>query len=259
VQSDERDGTNNTDPALTSWATTGARNGDLTGTRIRVVEGCGKINVFSGARSIHVTKGNCGGGINGRDHLYTQVLPIVALGKEYILMPFSGQTGGYAYKIVAAYDSTKVYINGNGLTETILKKGQWIYRNVTTATATTIRTDKPAYAVQYMKNGVCSGLGGNNGDPAILISPDVNQRLLRTIVGTATTSNMNQHWVNVMVDQTAKSIVRLNGNLVPSSSFTDVTAPWNNKKYSYAMIKVNNPSSNSIECDSGLIVVGCCF
>ncbi len=255
VQSDERDGTNNTDPALTSWATTGAKNGDLTGTRIRVIDGCGKINVFSGARSIHVTKGNCGGGVNGRDHLYTQVLPTVALGKEYILMPFSGQTGGYAYKIVAAYDSTKVYINGNTLTETILKKGQWIYRNVTSATATFIRTDKPAYAVQYMKNGVCSGLGGNNGDPAILISPDVNQRLLKTIVGTATTSNMNQHWVNVMVDQTAKGVVRLNGNLVPTSSFTDVTAPWNSKKYSYAMIKVNNPSSNSIECDSGLIVV----
>jgi len=254
VQSDVRDGTNNTDPALQSWAATGAKNGDLTGTRIRVVEGCGKINVFSGARSIHVTKGNCGGGINGRDHLYTQVLPIAALGKEYILMPFSGQTSGYAYKVVAAYDSTKVYINGTTVTELIVKKGQWIYRNVTSATATTIRTDKPAYAVQYMKNGVCSGLTGSNGDPAILISPDVNQRLLKTIVGTATTSNMNQHWVNVMVVQSAKGIVRLNGNLVSSASFTDVTAPWNSKKYSYAMIKVNNPSSNVLECDSGLIV-----
>ena len=255
VQSDERDGTNNTDPATQSWGTTGARIGDLTGTRIRVIDGCGKINVFSGNRSIHVTKGNCGGGTNGRDHLYTQVLPTVALGKEYILMPFSNQTGGYALKVVAAYDSTKVYINGNTLSETILKKGQWIYRNIASNVATTIRTDKPAYVAQYMKNGACSGLGGNDGDPAVLISPDVNQRLLKTIVGTATTSNMNQHWVNVMVDQSAKGIVRLNSNLVPTASFTDVTAPWSGKKYSYAMIKVNNPSSNLVECDSGLIVV----
>ncbi|MFM2425463.1 MAG: hypothetical protein RL747_1007, partial [Bacteroidota bacterium] len=124
VQSKTTDGTNNTDPAATSWATTGAKKGDLTGTRIRVVEGCGKVNVFAGARSIHVTKGNCGAGINGRDHLYTQVLPTAALGKDYVLMPFSGQTGGYAYKVVAAKDTTKVYVNGT-LVNTILKAGQW--------------------------------------------------------------------------------------------------------------------------------------
>lgn len=51
VQSVTKDGTNNTDPAATSWSTTGALKGDLTGTRVRVVEGCGKVNVFSGARS----------------------------------------------------------------------------------------------------------------------------------------------------------------------------------------------------------------
>lgn len=46
VQSVTKDGTNNTDPAATSWSTTGALKGDLTGTRVRVVEGCGKVNVF---------------------------------------------------------------------------------------------------------------------------------------------------------------------------------------------------------------------
>ena len=154
VQSKNTDGTNNTDPAATSWSTTGAIKGDLTGTRVRVVEGCGKINVFSGARSSHVTKGNCGSGINGRDHLYTQVLPTLALGKDYVLMPFSGQTRGYAYKVMAASDTTKVYVNGT-LDNTILKKGQWIYKHVTSATAVSVSTDKPAYVIQYMKNGVC--------------------------------------------------------------------------------------------------------
>jgi len=37
VQSKTSDGTNNTDPAASSWATTGAKAGDLTGTRIRVI------------------------------------------------------------------------------------------------------------------------------------------------------------------------------------------------------------------------------
>jgi len=252
VQSKTSDGTNNTDPAATSWGTTGAKAGDLTGTRIRVINGCGKINVFSGNRSSHVTKGNCGAGLNGRDHLYTQVLPTVALGKDYVLMPFSGQTGGYAYKVIAAQDNTKVYKNGT-LVTTIATKGQWIYDHITTATPVCINTDKPAYVAQFMKNGVCSGLTGSNGDPAVFISPDVNQRLIKTTVGTATTSNMNKHWVNILIDQTAKNAVFLNGTKVSAASFTNITTC--NNKYAFAQIAVANPSSNVLQCDSGMIVV----
>ncbi len=149
VQSDPSDGTTNTDPAVTSWSTNGAKKGDLSGTRIRVIDGCGKINVFSGARSSHVSKGNCGSGINGRDHLYTQVLPTKALGKNYVLMPFARQNGGYAFKVIAAYDTTLVYINGI-LSSTIYKKGEWIYGDRNTAVAVNIRTSKPAYVAQYM-------------------------------------------------------------------------------------------------------------
>ncbi len=251
VQSKSSDGSNNTDPAATSWSTTGALKGDLTGTRVRVIEGCGKINVFSGSRSAHVTKGNCGSGLNGRDHLYTQVIPTLALGKNYILMPFFGQVNGYVYKVVAAYDSTDVYIDGT-LSYTILKKGQWIYQNVGSAKAVCIKTSKQAYVVQYMKNGACSGLGGTNGDPAILIMPDINQRLLKTLVGTATTSNMNKHYVNILIDKGAKNSVKLNGKFMAASSFTDVTCDG---KYSYALVSVANPSSNAIECDSGFVAV----
>ena len=252
VQSVKATGTNNTDPAATSWATTGAKNGDLTGTRVRVINGCGKINVFSGNRSAHVTKGNCGSGVNGRDHLYTQVIPTLALGKDYVLMPFSGQTGGYAYKVIAANDNTKVYKNGT-LVATIATKGEWIYDHINTATPVCVTTDKPAYVAQYMKNGVCSGLTGTNGDPAVFISPDINQRLIKTIVGTATTSNMNKHWVNILIDQTAKNAVFLNGTKVSAASFTNVTTC--NNKYAFAQLAVSNPSSNIIACDSGMIVV----
>ncbi|MCL9980789.1 MAG: PKD domain-containing protein [Bacteroidia bacterium] len=251
VQSPNNVGTNNTNPATYSWTGSGAKSGDLTGTRIRVVEGCGKINVFSGTRSSHTPRGNCAGGINGRDHLYTQVLPTVALGKEYVLMPYANQNGGYVYKVIAAYDSTKVFINGTLFT-TIPKKGDWIYQDVTNTNTTRIVTDKPAYCAQYMKNGVCNGWSGSqDGDAAVFISPDVNQRLLRTIVGTATTSNMKNHWVNILVDKSATKAVKLNGTLVATASFKNT----NDGKYAYAQIKVNNPSSNIIECDSGCIVV----
>ena len=251
VQSDSRDGTNNTNPALYSWTGGGAKSGDLTGTRVRVIDGCGKINVFAGNRSSYVPRGNCAWGINGKDHLYTQVLPVNALGKDYVLMPYANQNNGFVYRVVAAYDSTYVKINGSNYTM-IPKKGDWISLEQTSNNPVCVNTSKPAYTVQYMKNGVCNGWSGSNeGDAAIFISPDVNQRLLRTIVGTATTSNMRRHWVNILVDKNATHAVKLNGSFINKNNFKTVTCG----DYAYAQISVVNPSSNIIECDSGCIVV----
>ena len=251
VQSDSRDGTNNTNPALYSWTGGGAKSGDLTGTRVRVIDGCGKINVFAGNRSSYVPRGNCAWGLNGKDHLYTQVLPVNALGKDYVLMPYANQNNGFVYRVVAAYDSTYVKINGSNYTM-IPKKGDWISLEQTSNNPVCVNTSKPAYTVQYMKNGVCNGWSGSNeGDAAIFISPDVNQRLLRTIVGTATTSNMRRHWVNILVDKNATHAVKLNGSFINKNNFKTVTCG----DYAYAQISVVNPSSNIIECDSGCIVV----
>ena len=251
VQSDSRDGTNNTNPAAYSWTGGGAKSGDLTGTRVRVIDGCGKINVFAGNRSSYVPRGNCAFGLNGKDHLYTQVLPVNALGKDYVLMPYANQNNGFVYRVVAAYDSTYVKINGSNYTM-IPKKGDWISLEQTSNNPVCVNTSKPAYTVQYMKNGVCNGWSGSNeGDAAIFISPDVNQRLLRTIVGTATTSNMRRHWVNILVDKNATHAVKLNGSFINKNNFKTVTCG----DYAYAQISVVNPSSNIIECDSGCIVV----
>ena len=250
VQSDESDGTNNTNPAAYSWTGGGAKDGDLTGTRIRVIDGCGKINVFAGTRSSYVPRGNCAG-FSGKDHLYTQVLPINALGKDYVLMPYANQRNGFVYRVVAAYDSTYVKINGSNYTM-IPKKGDWISLEQTSENAVCVNTSKPAYVAQYMKNGACNGWSGSqDGDAAVFISPDVNQRLLKTIVGTATTSNMRRHWVNILVDKTATHAVKLNGAFINKNNFKAVSCG----NYAYAQITVANPSSNIIECDSGCIVV----
>ena len=248
VQSNNADGSNGVPPAHNKVAG-GNIKGDMTGTRIRVINGCGKINVFAGNRSAFVDRAGGACGATGRDHLYTQVVPTNALGKEYVLMPFNRQTGGYVYKVIAAKDSTDVYINGTFAMK-LIKAGDWLYRDVTSATATCITTSKGAYCVQYMKNGNCSGYGGNRGDASHFISPDVNQQLLKTVVGTATTNNMNLHWVNILVRKTATKAVKVNGNFLNPSAFT--TACGN---YAYAQVQVGNPSYNNIECDSGMVVV----
>lgn len=237
VQSDPLDGNVNG----------GSTNGDLTGTRVRVINGCGKINVFAGMRSVKIPSNACGVAV---DHLYTQVFPSSILGKQHVIMPFKDQSKGYVYRVVATKANTKIWINGTYTTT--INAGKYYQADVTTNSATCIVSDSNIYVVQYMKNGgSCAGTTGNNGDPAILIMPDQNQKMLKTVVGTATTNNMNKHYVNVLVRTSAKKAVKLNGNYVNSGSFTDVSCAG----HSFVQIQVANPSTNVIECDSGLIVV----
>lgn len=221
--------------------------GDLTGTRVRVINGCGKINVFSGMRSVKIPGSTCGIAV---DHLYTQVFPTSILGRQHVLMPFKDQTKGYVLRVTATKPNTKIWVNGT--LKATRNAGQYYHEDVTASNAVCVVTDSPAYVAQYMKNGgTCAGTTGNNGDPAILLMPDWNQKQLKTVVGTATTNNMNRHYVNILVPSNAKSVVKLNGNYLNSNIFTDVPCAG----HSYAQVQVANPSTNTIQCDSGLIVV----
>lgn len=239
VQSNDADGSTSNPQSL---------SGDLTGTRIRVINGCGKINVFCGMKSVKVPSNTCGIAV---DHLYTQLFPTAILGRRHVVMPFKDQTKGYVIKVVATKPNTRISVNGTYIGST-RGPGTYYYEDVTTSVAKCITADSPIYVVQYMKNGgTCAGTSGNIGDPAILIMPDQSQKLLKTVVGTATTNNMNRHYLNIMVSSNAKSLVKLNGSFISASSFTDVSCAGQ----SYAQISVANPSTNTVECDSGVIVV----
>lgn len=236
VQSHPSDGNVNSPTDLT---------GDLTGTRIRVINGCGKINVFAGMRTAKMPALSC----STIDHLYTQVFPTSILGTKHVLMPFATQTGGYVFRVIATKPNTKIFVDGTYI-GTTRGAGKYYYEDVTTSDAKCITSDSPVYVVQFMKSSGCSG-NSSEGDPAILIMPDYNQKMLKATVGTATTTNMNKHYVNILVSKSAKSIVKLNGSFLSNTIFKDVTCAG----LSYAQVSVSNPSSNTIECDSGVIVV----
>ena len=239
LQSDGADGST-TDPQSAS--------GDLTGTRIRVINGCGKINVFCGMRSVKIPNNSCGVAV---DHIYTQLFPTSVLGTKHVVMPFKDQTKGYVLRVLATKPNTRISVDGTYIGST-RAAGKYYYLDVTSSVARCITSDSPVYVVQYMKNGgSCAGTSGNVGDPAILIMPDQSQKLLKTVIGTATTNNMNKHYANVLVATSAKKFVKLNGSFVAPTAFTDVPCAG----HSYAQLNLANPSSNTLECDSGLIVV----
>ncbi|MCC7297484.1 MAG: hypothetical protein IT244_04060, partial [Bacteroidia bacterium] len=205
------------------------------------------INVFAGVKSVKIPSSACGIAV---DHLYTQVFPTNILGKKHVLMPFKDQSKGYVFRILATKANTKMYVNG-ALVAT-KNAGEWYQQDVTTNSAVCVTSDSSIYVMQYMKNGgSCAGTTGNNGDPAILIMPDQTQKMLKTVVGTATTNNMKRHYVNILVNSNATKAVKLNGTYISSTLFTNVSCAGQ----SFVQVQVNNPSTNTIECDSGLIVV----
>ena len=161
-------------------------------------------------RSVRIQSSACGSAV---DHLYTQVFPTKILGTKHVLMPFSNQSKGYMFRVVATKPNTKISIDGTYIGST-RGAGTYYSQDVTSAVARCVTADSPIYVVQYMKNGPfgfynCSGNTSGEGDPAILIMPDQNQKMIKTIVGTATTKNMKSHYVNILVPTSAKKIVKL--------------------------------------------------
>lgn len=222
-------------------------NGDLTGTRIRVINGCGKINVFCGNSSAVVIDQSGGGGGCGvsQDHLFTQCIPTTLLGKNFTAIPYFGNSKGYTFKVLAIKNSTVVKVDGT--TVATLNAGQRYYGNILSAVAKCITTSEPAMVAQFMKSEQCSG--ASDSDPDIVILPDNSQMLNYAIAGTATTSSMRKHYCNIMVKKTAKNSLFINGTKVNSTSFVDIACG----NYSYYQATFANPSTNILESDSGFI------
>lgn len=215
------------------------KTGDLSGSYIRVINGCGKINVFCGNESAFV------GCNSSRDHIYTQCLPTTLLGKNFTLLPYKTLTKGYMYKVTAVKNSTVVKVNGTSVAT--LNTGETYVGDVTTGTEACITTSNPAYCGQFMKTEACSG--GTDADPDLVFVPDNRQTLNYTILGTATTASMKKHYCNILVKSTAKNSLYINGSKVSASSFTDVSCGG----YSYYQATFSNPSTNIVESDSGFI------
>lgn len=218
-------------------------NGDLTGTRVRVINGCGKINVFCGNEAA-VVMDQSGCGVS-QDHLFAQCIPTSLLGKNFTLLPYYGNSKGYTFKVLAVSNSTKVTVDGT--TVATLNAGQRYYSNITSATAKCVTTSNPAMVAQFMKSQACSG--ATDADPDIVILPDNNQMINYAILGTATTASMKKHYCNILVKKTAKNALYINGSKVNSGSFIDLSCG----NFSYYQAAFSNPSTNIVECDSGFI------
>ncbi len=173
------------------------------------------------------------------DYLIEQLPPVTSWGKEFIIVPLAGRKNGDTYRFLASEDNCDIYLDG--LKITTLNKNE-IYEAI---------IDGPGYIsstgrillTQYA-NGVSYDNPTNDiGDPFMMIIPPVEQFLSSyTIyspdIGTPVTLTSN--FLNLIVNKSDKSNIKVDATPVPSFIFTDLSYG----DFSVARVSVNTGTHN---------------
>lgn len=244
--------------------------GDLTGSVIRASR---PVAVFAG-QTRAIIPIELRSELQSRDCLIEQMNPVRTWGKSAFVAPFSQPSDdmgvGYdLYRVVAAFDSTEVFVNGQR--RTMLMEGDY-YEDKLLA-AFEITTTRPTLTAQFKKS---SGVPNNNpgnvdsseyGDPLMMLVPPAEQFMKsyrfvsiqsytyqqignRTVVDD---SVYKEQWLNVVVPDAGIASLRLDGRPIPLSLFKPIASSG----FSYANIAMRD-GVHDISADTlfGIYVYG---
>jgi len=153
------------------------------------------------------------------DHLVEEMPPSTSWGRRFFSMPFATRSGGDTFRILAAADATHVRINGE-LVAT-LGSGE-VHQQIVTEPGQ-IEADAPILVAQYSNGALWDNLPGLRADPFMTLVPPVEQWLNSyQTVSPAIDSDVFTHYVNVVTPTAALGSLRIDGSLVPASSFQPI-------------------------------------
>jgi len=154
-------------------------------------------------------------GIGACDHIVEQLPPVKSWGRTFATVPLATRAKGDTLRVLAATDGTRVSLNGGEVTA-LLDRGELLERIITTPTS--IEADQPVLVAQYANS---SGWDGTTGDPFfVLVPPRDGFSAAYTL--TTPASGFALNFLNVIVSQEASGTVKLDGTLIPESSFTAI-------------------------------------
>lgn len=178
---------------------------DLTGT---VITADKPIAVFGSHRCANIHGTFC-------NHLVEQMPSTDTWGTHFVTVPLATRKNGDTFRIIAAHDNTNVSINGVQIAG--LNRGQF-YESLIVQSSYIV-SDQPVMVVQY-SNG--TSFDGATGDPFMIVVPPLEQYRAAYTVSTVQPNWFLINFVNIVIPTGAKSLLQLDGNAVPASSFTDV-------------------------------------
>ena len=213
----------------------GNLNPDLTGSHVTSNK---PVAVFGGHQRATIPiyeKAN----LSSRDCLIEQIPPVGTWGKNAFLTLYPQPTtarkeGTDLFRVLAAYDSTEVYINGV-LRATLTAGG--VYPGTLDVTGTVTAT-KPIMVAHFKKSAGSIGNVSGLCDPFMLIIPPKEQfqNAYRFINIQATDFEHPkvyiEQYITVVAQNTTLSTIKLDGNPVDTTKFL----PISGSNYSYAVL-----------------------
>ncbi|MBM3845920.1 MAG: hypothetical protein FJ405_06505, partial [Verrucomicrobia bacterium] len=179
--------------------------GDLSGTHISSTE---PIGVYGGHRCANINTSTtffC-------DYVVEQLLPIRDFGTEFYTWPLAGRLGGDTFRVMASADSTRVRINGTQVA--VLNRGQNHQQVI--AGGAVITADKPVSVTQYANSSDFDGV--ENADPFMVnVIPSPRYTFQHRIC--TGPPRFRDHWLNIVVPETARGIARIDGVPIPFAEF----------------------------------------
>ena len=220
------------------------------GTKIWNTNGCKRFSVFEGAKCSYVDYKTIT--CRGCDHLYNQTRPVQYLGKSFTTVPFTGQSGGYLYQIVATENNTAVSVNGTPLPA--MSMGDVYTGNQMSNIPLCIISDKSISVVELMKGGECNGQSNNLGNPSLMtVLPD-DQLSTKAGLSFPTTSNISQnpsfpaeYYVALACPVGSLKNVRINNQQIDTSLFTRTCG------MSIGSVKLNPALTYQLNSSSGFL------
>lgn len=241
----------------------GNTSGDMTGTKITSTK---PIAVFAGHQRATVPIMVFAGGNPSRDCLISQMLPVKAWGKNAFLVPYVQEpdivaTGSDLYRILAAYDSTRLYIDSSYIG--ILNSGEFIEGSLIAPAF--VFADKPIMVGQFKKT---SKDGGDMAisDPFFMIMPPKEQFMnsYRIINSQSYMLDFDmfpptyskvfiKQYIGIVIPDSSKRTVKIDGTSVDPRLFLRI--PYSS--FSYANVPVND-GVHEVEADDkfGITIYG---
>lgn len=243
-----------------SLITENSPHNDLTGTEII---SSNPIAVFSGHQRAKIPYNTIGESFS-RDCLIEQLPPVKVWGKNALLVPYAQPSqitvsGNDLFRILSAYDSTQIFINGGFITT--LNRGEFYegeLRNSARMTAS-----NPVLVAQFKKTSATTP-EYKLSDPFMMIIPPKEQflkscRVINNQAYELSGDNVTfekvylEHYIIIVSPDDFIQTVQLDNQPVPTSAFL----PISGSGYSFANIRVNE-GVHTIDADEpvGVYVYG---
>ena len=216
---------------------------DLSGTRV-TADDCKKIAVFNGNTLTRLPVNLSG--TAGFEHVFEQAMPVRSWGRKFVVTQSLTRSRDIV-KIVSAANGNEISRNGTVIATLNACETCEFFLNATEASCF-LETSK-ASAV-YLYNTSASD-DRANGDPSMVWIAPVEQRIdemtFTTFSGNSGLTQIDNHYVNIIVGTEDADKVYLDGSLVPASEFSHVNG---NAEYSYARKPITH-RSHHLACANG--------